>query len=96
MEKIIIESKTYGTKVVLIDDGDGLFLEVPAFRVNGPTGEIELIKEPTYSYDLQQIIPPRLPYPRHRRHVYAVLPSRREYLHHNSCLEPDLPKSGSY
>jgi len=49
--------------VVKIDDGDGIFLEIPAFKVNGPTGEIELIREPTYSYELQQIIPPRLPVP---------------------------------
>lgn len=49
--------------VVKIDDGSGIFLEVPAFRVNGPTGEIELIKEPSYNYELQQIIPARLPTP---------------------------------
>ncbi len=49
--------------VVEIDNGDGVFLEVPAFHVNGITGEIELIRFPVYSHELDQIVPPRLPYP---------------------------------
>ena len=46
---------------VEIDDGDGTFLEVPAFAVNGVTGEIQLISAPSYNQELQQVIPPRLP-----------------------------------
>lgn len=47
---------------VEVDNGDGVFMEVPAFAVDGITGEIELIHYPVYNYELNQIIPPRLPY----------------------------------
>lgn len=46
---------------VEIDNGDGVFLEVPAFAINGVLGEVQLINNPAYNYELQQIIPPRLP-----------------------------------
>lgn len=46
---------------VEIDNGDGRFIEVPAFYVNGRTGEITLINSPSFNYTLEQIIPPRLP-----------------------------------
>jgi hypothetical protein len=49
--------------LVEIDNGDGIFLKVPAYVVNGESGEIELISRPVYNYDVQQILPPRLPYP---------------------------------
>lgn len=49
--------------VVEIDDGDGNFLETPAYAVNGRTGMIQLIDGPTWNYQVQQIIPPRLPTP---------------------------------
>jgi hypothetical protein len=48
---------------VEIDDGDGTFLEVPAYTLTGHTGEIELITKPVFNYTVEQIIPPRLPYP---------------------------------
>ena len=48
---------------VEIDGGDGQFLEVPAFAVNGRTGMIQLINGYTWNYQVQQIIPPRLPTP---------------------------------
>jgi len=48
---------------VEIDNGDGVFMKVPAFAVNGIRGEIELIHYPVYNYELNQIIPARLPYP---------------------------------
>jgi len=48
---------------VEIDDGDGTFLEVPAFSVSGPTGEITLISYPTYNNVISQLLPPRLPHP---------------------------------
>jgi len=48
---------------VEIDDGDGTFLEIPAFSVNGVNGEIELISYPIYNEMVQQILPPRLPVP---------------------------------
>jgi hypothetical protein len=46
-----------------IDDGDGTFLEVPAFTVSGQTGEITLISNPTFNNVINQVIPPRLPWP---------------------------------
>ena len=46
---------------VEIDNGDGHFIEVPAYKVEGVTGEIQLISSPIYNYSLQQIVPPRLP-----------------------------------
>jgi hypothetical protein len=48
---------------VEIDDGDGTYIEVPAFMVTGAVGEITLISSPTYNYTVNQIIPPRLPWP---------------------------------
>jgi hypothetical protein len=48
---------------VEIDDGDGQFLDMPAYQVNGFSGEITLISWPVYNNELQQVIPPRLPYP---------------------------------
>jgi len=52
---------------VKIDNGDGNFLIMPAFSVNGVTGQIQLISAPVYNNDLNQIIPPRLPTPPHGR-----------------------------
>jgi len=49
--------------LVEIDDGDGQFLEVPAYTLTGHTGEVELITKPIFNSTLEQIIPPRLPYP---------------------------------
>jgi hypothetical protein len=49
--------------IIEIDNGDGIFLEVPAFSVKGNLGEIDLISSPTYNSVLEQIIPARLPYP---------------------------------
>ena len=48
---------------VEIDSGDGVFKAMPAFAVDGKFGKITLISNPTYNNDLQQIIPPRLPWP---------------------------------
>lgn len=48
---------------VEIDDGDGHWLEVPAFQLNGLIGEITLISAPTFNHVVEQIIPPRLPTP---------------------------------
>jgi hypothetical protein len=48
---------------VEIDDGDGTYLEVPAFTVSGQTGEIILISNPTFNNVISQTIPPRLPWP---------------------------------
>jgi hypothetical protein len=48
---------------VEIDDGDGVYLDVPAFTVSGQTGEISLISYPTYNNVINQTIPPRLPWP---------------------------------
>jgi len=48
---------------VEIDDGDGTFLEMPAFSVNGKTGEIQLISWSVYNNQVQGVIPPRLPKP---------------------------------
>jgi hypothetical protein len=49
--------------VVEIDNGDATFLEIPAFYLDGVTGKITLISLPTFNYDVDQIIPPRLPTP---------------------------------
>jgi len=49
--------------IVEIDDGSGTFVEVPAFTLSGKTGEVILISNPTYNQDVEQIIPPRLPWP---------------------------------
>jgi hypothetical protein len=48
---------------VEIDNGDGIWLEMPAYKVDGFTGQIQLISWPIFSQEVQQIIPPRLPYP---------------------------------
>jgi len=48
---------------VEIDDGDGSFIEVPAFMVTGHVGEITLISYPTYNYTINQVVPARLPWP---------------------------------
>jgi hypothetical protein len=48
---------------VEIDDGDGTFLTMPAFAVDGKIGEIQLISYPVFNNDVQQVIPPRLPVP---------------------------------
>lgn len=48
---------------VEIDDGDGIFVEVPAFCVSGKTGEINLIRRPVFNPLIEQIIPARLPWP---------------------------------
>lgn len=48
---------------VEIDDGDGSYLEIPAFCISGKTGEIDLISSPTFNSTVEQIIPPRLPWP---------------------------------
>ena len=48
---------------VEIDDGDGNFMDMPAFSINGVIGEIQLIDKPIYNNELQQVIPPRLPVP---------------------------------
>jgi len=82
-----------------IDNGDGIFQEWPAFKVNGITGEIELIISPVYNYSLQQIIPSRLPYPplgrvrisyKHLRHqVLTVLSQRIYYKVTTVAVDPD-------
>jgi hypothetical protein len=46
-----------------INDGDGTYLQVPAFCVSGQTGEITLISYPTFNPSISQVIPPRLPWP---------------------------------
>jgi hypothetical protein len=48
---------------VQINNGDGNLLIVPAFKVQGAIGEITLIDKPIYNYEVNQIIPARLPYP---------------------------------
>jgi hypothetical protein len=49
--------------LVEIDNGDGVFITVPAFSIDGITGEIQLISQPVFNYETQQILPPRLPVP---------------------------------
>jgi hypothetical protein len=46
-----------------INDGDGNYIQVPAFSVSGQTGEITLISYPTFNQSISQVIPPRLPWP---------------------------------
>ena len=48
---------------VEIDNGDGVFLDMPAYKINGYSGEITLVSWPVFNQELQQVIPPRLPYP---------------------------------
>jgi hypothetical protein len=85
--------------VVEIDNGDGSFVEVPAFAVNGITGEIELVRFPVYSYELNQIVPPRLPYPPDgrvrityryiRHHVLTELSQRIFYKVTSVAVDPN-------
>jgi len=49
--------------LVEIDNGDGIFVAVPAFSMNGSLGIIELISKPSFNHAVEQIIPPRLPWP---------------------------------
>lgn len=82
-----------------IDNGDGVFLEWPPFSVNGTTGEIELIRASVYNYELQQIVPPRLPFPPNGRvrisytylkhHVLTVLSQRIYYKVTTVAEDPD-------
>jgi len=84
---------------VEIDNGDGVFLEWPPFSVNGTTGEIELIRASVYNYELQQIVPPRLPYPPNGRvrisynylkhHVLTALSQRIYYKVTTVAEDPD-------
>jgi len=46
-----------------IDDGDGQWLEIPAYTLVGHTGEISLIIRPVFNQVIEQVIPPRLPHP---------------------------------
>lgn len=86
---------------VEIDDGDGQFLEVPAFSVNGRTGEITLISAPTFNYNVDQPIPPRLPTPPDgkvrityrylQHHVLSALSQRIYYKVTTVAEDPDNP-----
>jgi hypothetical protein len=88
---------------VEIDDGDGIFLAMPAFSVNGVDGEIELISYPVFSDQVQQIIPPRLPVPpngrvrvtyRYLRHsVLSNLNQRIYYKVTTVAVNPDDPSA---
>jgi hypothetical protein len=88
---------------VEIDDGDGIFLEMPAFTVNGNTGEIQLISSPVYNHALQQVIPPRLPKPPNGRvrisyytlnhQVLTVLSQRIYYKVTTVAVNPKDPTS---
>jgi len=49
--------------LVEIDDGDGVFRTMPAYKINGQTGKIDLISWPIWNHEMQQAIPPRLPRP---------------------------------
>lgn len=89
---------------VEIDDGDGQFLEVPAFSLNGRTGEVTLITGPTFNYQVEQVIPPRLPTPPYGRvrityrylehHVLSALNQRIYYKVTTVAEDPDNP--GNY
>lgn len=84
---------------VEVDNGDGSFIEVPAYSVNGVTGEIELIRFPVYNYELNQIVPARLPYPpngrvrityRYLKHnVLTVLSQRIYYKVTTVAIDPN-------
>lgn len=90
--------------LVEIDDGDGQWLQVPAFALNGRTGEITLISGFTYNYTLEQTIPPRLPKPpngkvrlsyRYLKHaVVSALNQRIYYKVTTVANDPSNP--GSY
>lgn len=84
-----------------IDDGDGTFLEIPAYSLNGKTGEIVLIRYPVYNYEVSQVVPPRLPNPpngrvrityRYLEHsVLSVLSQRIYYKVTTVAVDPDDP-----
>lgn len=86
---------------VEIDNGDGQFLEISAFAVNGRTGEITLITQPTFNYNVEQVIPPRLPTPPLGRvrltyrylqhHVLSALSQRIYYKVATVAEDPDNP-----
>jgi hypothetical protein len=86
---------------VKIDDGDGNFLIMPAFAVDGVTGQIQLISAPVYNNDLNQIIPPRLPFPPNGRvrisysyikhQVLTVLNQRLYYKVATVAVDPQNP-----
>ena len=88
---------------VEIDDGDGQYLSMPAFKVNGKIGEIELISDPVFNQQVQQIIPPRLPYPPNGRvrisysylknQVLTVLSQRIYYKVTTVAVDPANPNS---
>jgi len=90
--------------LVEIDDGDGQWLQVPAFALNGRTGEITLISGFTYNHTLEQTIPPRLPKPpngkirlsyRYLKHaVVSALNQRIYYKVTTVAHDPSNP--GSY
>lgn len=87
--------------LIEIDDGDGNFLQMPAFAVNGISGEIELINRPVFNNDVQQIIPSRLPKPpngrvrisyRYLEHlVLTVLNQRLYYKVTTVAVDPKDP-----
>lgn len=89
--------------MVEIDDGSGTFLQVPAFKVNGILGEIQLISTPVYNYDLQQILPPRLPwaplgkvrisYTYLKNHVLTKLSQRIYYKVTTLAFNPQNPSA---
>ena len=82
-----------------IDNGDGNFVETPAFRVSGKFGEIQLITTPTFNYTVEQIIPPRLPDPPNGRarvtyrylehHVVSKLNQRIYYKVTTVAVDPE-------
>jgi len=74
---------------VEIDNGDGLFLEVPAFSIDGLTGEIQLISTPVFNYQLQQILPPRLPAGTNGR-------VRISYTYLSNSIQTDISKNIYY
>ena len=85
--------------MVEIDDGSGTFVTVPAFTLSGKTGEVVLISAPTYNQDVEQIIPPRLPWPpggkvrltyRYLKHsVLSVLSQRIYYKVATVAVDPN-------
>lgn len=86
---------------VEIDDGDGQWLEVPAYTLNGHVGEIALITRPIFNHILEQVIPPRLPHPpngkvrisyRYLKHaVVSSLNQRIFYKVTTVAQDPDNP-----
>jgi len=82
-----------------IDDGDGTYLEVPAFSVSGHIGEVTLISKPTFNYKISQLLPPRLPWPPDghvrltykylKNQVLSVLSQRLNYKVTTVAIDPD-------